>query len=271
MKKTIRILLICFFASLLVFSLWKLWTIASAYRAGREHYDALGHYITITDHNGEASAPFEDGTSEESGVAKDSVDLSAWPQVDFVQLSKINPDIVGWIYIEGTDINYPIVQGKDNSYYLNRLFDGSYNGSGSIFMDYRCASDFSGRNSVIYGHHMGDKSMFGGLVNYKKQEFYDAHSVALLVTPDAYYKLQIFSGYVSNTKGDAWELSFSDYEFISWLHDIQSRSCFKTDCSPTKTDRIVTLSTCTYEFDSAKFVLHGYISEVITNTEADDA
>lgn len=113
---------------------------------------------------------------------------------------------------------------------------------------------------------MKDGSMFSGLMRYKEQTFYDEHSVALLVTPSAYYKIQFFSGYVTDTWSDAWERSFTRNEYISWLNDIQQRSFFTTGFAPTNKDKIITLSTCTYEFDTAKFVLHGYISEIIENT-----
>jgi sortase B len=114
---------------------------------------------------------------------------------------------------------------------------------------------------------MKNKSMFYGLMNYKDQAFYNEHSVALLVTPDAYYKIRFFSGYVSDTSADAWKLTFAEEEYSNWLRDIQRRSCFATDYAPTVEDKIITLSTCTYEFDDAKFVLHGYLAEIIEKKE----
>lgn len=269
MKKAIRITLLIFFAIVLIFSIWRLNEIFSGYQEGQDSYNSLEQYVSFAeteDKSEETVSPATDST-ENSTAGIEAPDVSAWPQVDFEKLSQINPDIVGWIYIEGTNINYPVVQGCDNSYYLKHLFDGSYNSSGCIFLDAGCASDFSDKHSIIYGHHMKDKSMFSGLMDYKDQNFYDEHSVALLVTPTAYYKIQFFSGYVSDTWGNAWDLSFNEYEYISWLNDIQRRSCFAPDHTPTSEDRIVTLSTCTYEFDTAKFVLHGYISEVIEKTE----
>lgn len=240
--------------------------IHSTYQKGKSLYDTLNQYLTFPENKSEigefvssVTDPFEDGTSTDD-VA---VDLSGWPEVDFAELSEINPEIVGWIYIEGIDINYPITQGSDNNYYLNRLFDGTYNASGCIFLDYRSSSDFSDCHSIIYGHHMNDKSMFGDLMQYKKQTFYDEHSVARLLTPDAYYKVQFFSGYVSDNWSNAWNLDFDEPEFISWLNDIQSKSCFETFSSPSEKDRIITLSTCTYEYNSAKFLLHGFITETI--------
>lgn len=271
MKKTIRIILLVFFVVVLLFSLWQLCGIFIGYQEGKDSYYSLEQYVSFTETENsavETVSPEEDAT-ENSDAGSDTPDLSAWPQVDFTQLAEINSDIVGWIYIEGTHINYPIVQGADNKYYLNHLFNGTYNGSGCIFLDYRCTSDFTDRHSIIYGHHMKDKSMFSGLVNYKKQSFYDEHPVALLVTPSAYYEICFFSGYVTDTWSDAWDRSFTEYEYISWLNDIQRKSLFTADYVPTNQDKIMTLSTCTYEFDTAKFVLHGYISQVIENTQSD--
>lgn len=274
MKKSTRLLLLCFFTLLLVFSLWRLWGIFTAYWEGNDHYNALEQYISISEDlpSGEETIPSVPVSSGYPAVyntiAADTVDVSAWPQVDFSQLAEINSDIMGWIYIEGTKINYPVVQEENNRYYLNRLFDGSYNASGCIFLDCRSSSDFSDRHSIIYGHHMKDNSMFAGLVQYKKQAFYDEHPVALLVTPEAYYKIQFFSGYVSDTWSDAWDLNIDEAEFAGWLNDLQDKSCFEASATPAMTDRIITLSTCSYEFDSAKFVLHGYISETIEKASA---
>ena len=268
MSKGIRAILLVFFASVLLFSAWQLWEIFSEYQEGQDSYASLEQYVSFTEEaptfSTSPSTSHSDDPTEESTAVTELPDVSAWPQVDFDELAKINPDIIGWIYIEGTNINYPIVQGTDNDYYLKRLFDRTRNSSGSIFLDYRCAPDLSDQHNIIYGHHMKNKTMFGGLMDYKQQEFYDEHSVALLVTPTAYYKIQFFSGYVSDTWGDAWDLSFNEYEYLSWLNDIQNKSCLETDYAPTTEDRIVTLSTCTYEFDTAKFVLHGYISEIVT-------
>lgn len=272
MRKAIRSILLVFFIGVLAFSVWQLWVMFNEYQEGIDSYISLEQYVSFTapEDSSANSIPPTTSPAEDTTAITEAPDISAWPQVDFAQLSEINSDIVGWICIEGTNINYPVVQGADNNHYLKRLFDGTYNSSGCIFLDYRCTPDFTDQHSIIYGHHMKDKSMFSGLMNYKDQAFYDEHSIALLVTPTAYYKIQFFSGYVSDTWSDAWDLNFSEYEYLSWLNDIQRKSCFETDYIPTTEDRIVTLSTCTYEFDTAKFVLHGYISEVIENPALGD-
>ena len=264
MKKKVRLLLIVLFAVLFLFSAWQLWGILRNYQESQSSYNALEQYVSFG--NTEVPEAGSESTDDAEPVISEPMelpDISAWPQVDFDELAKINPEIVGWIYIEGTDINYPVVQGTDNDYYLKHLFDGTYNSSGCIFLDYRCAADFSDRHSIIYGHHMNNKTMFGGLMSYKDQAFYEEHSTALLVTPTAYYRIQFFSGYVSDNWSNAWDLALDDAGHTAWLSEIQAKSCFETEYAPVPEDRIITLSTCTYEFDSAKFVLHGYINEAI--------
>ena len=267
MKKKLRLLLIVLFAAIFLFSAWKVLGIVKTYRESQSSYDTLEQYVSFGNTGVSQEQPkTTDNTILAETIPLELPDISAWPQVDFDELSRINPDIVGWIYIEGTDINYPVVQGTDNDYYLKRLFDGTYNSSGSIFLDYRCAADFSDPHSIIYGHHMKNKSMFGGLMSYKEQAFYDEHSVALLVTPTAYYRIQLFSGYVSDNWGNGWDLYLDDTDHATWLKEIQERSCFNTSYVPNSEDSIITLSTCTYEFTNAKFLLHGYICEAIDKT-----
>ena len=95
-----------------------------------------------------------------------------------------------------TGLNYPIVQAEDNDYYLYRLLDGTWNKNGTIFMDYVNRSDFSDQNTLVYGHHMKSGAMFGALVQYKKQEFYDAHPYLYLYTPQQSYRLDLIAGSV---------------------------------------------------------------------------
>ena len=186
-------------------------------------------------------------------------DDTIWPEVDFAALREINPDIVAWIYIEGTKINYPVVQGEDNSYYLKHLFSGEWNGSSCIFLDFRNDASFADRHSIIYGHHMKNGTMFTDLDKYKKQEFFDEHPVALLITPDKKYKVEFFVGYVAAPQDDAWEIGFTEAEFEVWLQNAADRSCFTSEIAPNASDRILTLSTCSYEFDDVRFVLAGVL------------
>lgn len=284
MKKTVYIVLLLFFTGILCYSAWNLLDILGSYREGEDSYHDLEQYVSFEEPAAEkpTQAPIAEKPTQppvaESEPAESTettrpeetqpeptepIDLSGWPQVDFEQLAQINPDVVGWIYIKDTNINYPIVQGENNDYYLKRLFDGTYNSAGCIFLDAACKSDFSGKHSIIYGHHMKNQTMFADLMKYKNQIFFEEHPEGMLITPTAYYRIRFFSGYVSNNWTDAWKLSFHDDSYGDWLSSIQRRSYFETTDQPGEDDRVVTLSTCTYEFDNAKYVLHGYISEVI--------
>lgn len=254
-KRVIYIMLILIFASGIVIGAIQLYNQYHEYSEGEGAYTDLEDYVELPK---EPENPEDPPTTSpvdetESGGRK-------WPAVDFVSLQEINPDIAGWIYIEGTEINYPVVQGEDNQYYLKHLFSGEWNSSGCIFLDSRNSADLSDRHSILYGHHMKNGSMFSGLTEYKEQEFYDSHPVALLLTPDKNYEIEIFAGYVASIQDEAWELSFpSDSDFTEWLEKAEERSCFTSGIAPAATDRILTLSTCSYEFDNARFVLLGIL------------
>lgn len=184
------------------------------------------------------------------------------PQVDFESLRAVNPEIVAWLSIDGTNIDYPVAQHSDNDYYLHHLFNGEWNSSGCLFMDCNNQVDFSDRHTIIYGHHMDNGTMFQNLMGYKNQSFYDEHPTAQLFTPGGAYTVELFAGYVTGVDGNAWQLDFAlDAEFVEWLEDAKNNSLFESPVTPTEVDRIVTFSTCSYEFYNARFVLHGVITE----------
>ena len=222
------------------------------YAAGGEAYSGLEEYVSFP-------SSFPD-TDEPVGVQQTETPQaqSGAPSVDFAALSRINPDIVGWLYCEGTQINYPVVQGGDNTYYLDHLFDGTQNANGCLFLDSRVDASFSSVHSIIYGHHMRSGAMFAALDGYKRQSFYDAHRAMLLITPDATYDVQLFAAYVADPSEDAWEVSFAnDGEIQTWIDAAIAQSTFTSDVKPTTGDRLLTLSTCSYEFGDARFVVVG--------------
>jgi sortase B len=114
-------------------------------------------------------------------------------EVDFATLQEKNPDVTGWIYLPDTEISYPLLYGQDNSRYTYISYDNTYSNSGSIFIDYRCAGDLSGRNTIIYGHNMRSGKMFGGLKKLLEQEYFDEHDIFYIVTKEKTLKYQIFS------------------------------------------------------------------------------
>jgi len=177
--------------------------------------------------------------------------------VDFTELKKINNSTRGWIQVNGTNINYPIVQAKNNSYYLTHSFDKSYNGGGWIFMDYRNhANDFD-TNTIIYGHGMYNGTMFGSLKNIVKSNWYtnSDNYVVKLSTENENTLWQVFSVYHVKTTTDYLKTNFSsDEEYESFLDMILSRSVFDFKTEVEIDDKIITLSTC-YD-KKEKVVLH---------------
>ncbi len=251
-RRMIKVLLMGICVVVLVFASARLYGEYSEYKAGAKAYTELSEYIE----------PSESEETSQISTESDTEPIESinWPTVDFEALTEINGDFVAWIQIEGTQINYPVVQGEDNKYYLKHLFDGKWNSSGCIFLDYRSASDMSDPHTAIYGHHMKNGTMFSDLMKYKKQEFYDEHPTGYLLTPNENYVIEFFSGYVAKSDSDAWQLGFAtEEEFGQWLEDARGKSCFESSTVPTAADKILTLSTCSYEFDNARFVLHGIL------------
>ncbi len=185
-----------------------------------------------------------------------------FPTVDFPALAKINPEINGWIVIDDTRVNYPTVKGTDNTYYLNHMFDHKKNAAGSIFMDFENSKDYSDFHSIIYGHHMKNGAMFADIEKYKSQDFYNSHPEGKLITPDKNYRIHFVSGYVANVMENAWALEFQDEDQKrQWVEECLAKSDFKSNYTPKADDTFLTLSTCSYTFDDARYVLLGVLEE----------
>lgn len=259
-KKWLCIIAFMTCAAVFAFASWKLIEEQREYKAGEDAYTALEEYVSVPTPNPVTPQPTQaQERIEQEPENIEEEDPTIWPVVDFDALREVNPDIVAWIYLEDSVINYPVVQGDDNDYYLSHMFEGSWNGAGTIFLDSRNEGDFSDRHSVIYGHHMQNGSMFAALDDYKRQEFYDTHPTILLITPEKNYKIEMFSAYVASINDEAWELGFTQAGFEAWLTETKGNSCFSSSVTPEATDRIVTLSTCSYEFDNARFVVVGIL------------
>jgi len=168
------------------------------------------------------------------------------PFIDFASTRESFPDIIGWIQSYNTVINYPVVHGSDNDFYLSHLPDQSKNKMGSIFLDYRNQADFSEKNILIYGHNMGSGDLFGSLKNYSNQSYFEQHDSMYLFTPSADYELLLFAGYVLDSAQEVPPMSFRDAaDFEQYKSDIRSRSVFKSDTDIQYGDQLIFLCTCT--------------------------
>ena len=208
------------------------------------------------------------GEPEESKKPKKSKESEEKPQVyiprveiNYDELNSINNDAAAWLYCPNTVIDYPVMKANDYSYYLTRLPDGTQNANGSLFIDYNCASDFSGKLTVIYGHHMKSGSMFGSLKRYKEQEYYDKHPFMYLYTEQGNYRVELIYSCVMSA-GQWEERGFIYPENIGELLAYAADSTtFESGIAYEENNRLLVLSTCSYEFDNARFVVIGILKD----------
>lgn len=187
--------------------------------------------------------------------------------VDFERLQEINSDVVGWIRFEEPEIiNYPIVQGQDNSKYLKTTFEGNKNSAGTLFIDVQNQGDFSDRNTFIYGHNMKNGSMFGRLRKYKSSEFCQEHPYFYLYTPDGIESTyQIFSVTIVNDTSESYTKMYTDdVQFQDYIEYVKSISLYQIDREVEADSKIVSLSTCTNVTEDERLLIHAVkVSEKI--------
>ena len=276
----IRILILCVLAALFIFALYKICTYWTENAKSKDQTQALidlavtkrepGATAAGTPNPQQGSAPEGGETAAQGSQPGDPSTGPADPEaaalsdaipilVDFALLQEENKDIVAWIYCEDTVINYPIVQGEDNQYYVRRLTDGSYNTAGTLFLDFRNSGDLSDCNSIIYGHNMTNDTMFGTLVEYKDQAYYEAHPTLWILTPERAYRIDLLAGLVTSSDDLSTYCFYGDTsELHAGLEKSMAESTFDagvTDVSAIH--QIVTLSTCTYEHPTARYVVIG--------------
>ncbi|MBO7703700.1 MAG: class B sortase [Solobacterium sp.] len=200
----------------------------------------------------------ENASEGSETVATEEGQVLQYEKVNFEALAAINSDVAGWLSLEGTVINYPIVHGTDNEYYLEHLFNKETNHTGCIFIDADNAGDFSDKNTAMYAHHMRNGSMFAELENYREQSYYDSHKELVLQTPNGTYLIQPFAGILTDGYADYIRLSFgSTEEFLSFVDEVRSQSTFQSDVEVLMTDRIVTMSTCRYDVENGRYAVFG--------------
>ena len=177
--------------------------------------------------------------------------------IDYSKLIEKNKDIIGWVKVNSTNINYPVVQYSDNEYYLTHDLYRNYNGGGWVFLDYRNKNDFNNKNSIIYAHGRENKTMFGTLKNILNKEWYQNKDNYVIKTSSlsGSYVWQVFSVYKIPNTNDYIKTNFStDSEYQTFLNLITKRSIYDFKTNVTINNKILTLSTC-FD-DNSKVVLH---------------
>ena len=197
--------------------------------------------------NKESQSILEEISSKVTIVEEVDENIQEKYKVNLGELKQINPDTVSWLKVEGTEIEYPVVKARDNSYYLNKSFNKTSNSAGWVFMDYRNNTNGTDKNIVIYGHNRKDGSMFGTLKDIFQEDWYsnEQNKYITYITENEYCTYEIFSAYRIQAEDYYITTNFkSDAEFEQFVNKLKSRSFKDFGTEVNSNDQILTLSTC---------------------------
>lgn len=210
-RHVLRIIGIAVCLAVFLFSLFNVISIIQNYREIDRTYDeAAGQFTEIPSQ-----------TSDETGV----------PEVDFDALLQVNSDVIGWIYLEDTDISYPLLCGRDNQQYLFQSYEKKYLTAGSIFIDYRCSRDFTDSRTVVYGHNMHNGSMFGKLDKFTKESYMKKHPYVYILLPGGEtLKYEVKKTYKAYIEGEVYKLPSGEAK------DSEDRKLYLSTCTEDSSD-----------------------------------
>ena len=234
------------------YAAFNLYNIYTEYKKGTDEYNSISE-MAVTEKDPDQSEELEQ---------PDEQQVTAPISIDFNTLKSINDDVIGWIYMEALpQISYPVVQGKDNSFYLHQTYEKNYNFAGTIFIDSENERDFRGCNKLVYGHNMKNGSMFGMLKKYRADEtLYNTSKYFWILTPEKDYRYEIIAAYTTSVNSDTYTLfKGPGKEFLEYEKKMLQNSEIKTEAGQEEAnvkDKIVTLSTCTGN-QATRFVVQG--------------
>lgn len=181
-----------------------------------------------------------------------------------------NPDVLGWIMIPDSKLSYPLLQGEDNDYYLHHTWGYEESSAGSIFLEHLVSGDLSDYNTIVYGHRMRDRSMFGNLVYFEDPEYLAAHPYVYIVNDEGCHTYRVFSAHEAGVKTITYRIGELDeeerQEYMKWSLD---HSVIETGVEPTVENRILTMVTCTGKGYDARWVVQAYHVGTDPRTEAE--
>lgn len=230
-------------------------------------YNMLFLSVKNTELNGEIQRIAHNVETED---APQDVKSEKDDSIDWKKLKKVNDEIVGWIQVNKTKIDYPVLnhEGDDRTYqyYLSHNYKGDYDSYGSIFVDYRCEKNVKSKNVILHGHHMNDGSMFGDLLKYggttADMDFYKKSPTIKFDTPDGNATYKIISVFKTNTlssHGEFFNYMIGDFQnekdFMNYVYNVRIRSLINCPVDVNEDDTLLTLSTCSYEFTNFRTVV----------------
>ncbi len=175
---------------------------------------------------------------------------------EFKVLLEKNKNTVGWLKIDNTNIDYPVVQGNDNDFYLNHDFYDNKNSQGSIFMDFRNRIDLDDKHTIIYGHHMKNRTMFNDLNFFKDEDFLKKNKTFTMKSLYREHRYEIFSTHIYENDPYIIKTRFNNEEFPIFLELIEEKAEYNTNVDLMQNDKILTLITCAYDFKDARYIVH---------------
>lgn len=211
----LRIIGIAVCLAVFLFSLFNVISIIQNYSEIDKTYDeAAGQFTEI---------PSQTSEEESGGIGV--------PEVDFDALLQVNNDVIGWIYLEDTDISYPLLCGRDNQQYLFQSYEKKYLTAGSIFIDYRCSRDFTDSRTVVYGHNMHNGSMFGKLDKFTKESYMEKHPYVYILLPTGEtLKYEVKKTYKADIEGEVYKLPSGEAK------DPKDRRLYLSTCTEDSSD-----------------------------------
>lgn len=263
MLLTVLLALVC------VFSTGKFLLQQQDKAAGNKTYEAA-LALAVSETKASRPVPSEQEPSPEpqwvvAPVEEDDPHIDTLEAIDLGALREVNPQVVGWILIPDTKINYPLMQGDDNDYYLNRTWDEEKNAMGSIFLECMNLPDLTNPNTIVYGHNMMDGSMFADIRKFRYQDFWETHPYVYILSDNGVYRYEIFSSYLAEIESNTYGLVFPTAgSWVSFLNQAILDSDIETEVVPEITDRVLTLSTCSAAGYDTRWVVHARLKMIQT-------
>lgn len=253
------LVLLLFFSTIFIFSAFKVIEWLSDNNNTDKVIEKINNDVKVDEVKDNENTEVIDEEPTEPEKVSDYFYYITYPliNVDFESLLKTNNETIGWINVNNTNINYPFVQGINNTYYLNHSFDKSYNSAGWVFMDYRNNKEMNNKNTILYAHGRIDKTMFGSLYKTQYPAWYQNRSnhIIRISTPSVNMSYQIFSVYKIEEESYYIQTDFtSDDVYLEFLNTIKKRSKYDFNVVLNESDKIITLSTCAN--DKERYVVH---------------
>jgi len=261
LKKIIFLSVVLLLLAVIGYSGYQLWDIhqstaqeAEVHRWLMQYHPMLQPEASVEPSRESAIMDFNEGTAPVPQIVNQSI----------VDLQAERPSVAGWLTIPNTRIDYPFAQGVDNEQYLHLDLDGRWSAAGTIFIDFRNSRDLSDFNTIIYGHHMKSGSMFAALQEFNNRSFFDNNRTGTIFLANATYEIEFMAfAVIQPNDVEIYNPTITtDADRVAFLDHVRGVARHYRDVGVTENDRIITLSTCNYEFHNARMVLIGRLVEI---------